>query len=49
MSNINIEIPEDLHDDLRIIKVKRKKDINILIIQAINEFVKKIKKENGRI
>lgn len=44
MSNINIEVPKELHDNLRILKVKKNKDIDKLVIQALEEFVKKHKK-----
>ena len=43
MTNINIEIPDGLHDDLRIIKVKKKKDISELTIEALKEYVNKLK------
>ncbi len=43
MANINIEIPDELHDKLRIIKVKKKKDISELTIEALKEYVNKLK------
>ncbi len=41
MGNINIEIPEELHDDLRKMSVDEKKEIQKLVKEAIKEKVTK--------
>ena len=39
MGNINIEIPEDLHDDLRKMSVDEKKDIQEIVKDALRNEV----------
>jgi len=41
MGNINIEISEDLHDDLRIKSIEDKKDIRDIVIEALIKVVKR--------
>ena len=40
IAKINIELPEKIHDELRIAKVKTKKDIQDLIIEYIKQGLK---------
>ena len=45
MGKINLEIPDDLHDKLRIMKVNTKKEIRELIIDIIREGLKSESKQ----
>lgn len=44
MSDLRTQLPDDLHDQLRVVAAHRKTTIKALVVHAVREFLKKEKK-----